>query len=100
MNHRLREERERVARRWAIVANASVAVLFCATTAYVAVWQALRSCGHDSFGWGDEYRWCTLAETWTWLHSEASTDYWIFLAVMSGLAALGLLVATFSRDRP
>ena len=99
MSNRLREERERVSRRWAIVANASVVLLVCAVAAYSAIRHALWDCGHDVFGWGDGYRRCTFAETRAWLQSEAGAGYWVTLAVIVGLTLLGLVGAAIHRKK-
>ena len=98
MSSRLREERERVARRWAIVANAFLVLLACAIAAYSAVRAALTGCGYDLFGW-DEHRRCTLAQAWAWLHTKDSADYRITMTVISVLGILGLIGAVLDRGK-
>ena len=98
MNDRLRDERGRVARQWAIVANASMGLLFCAIAAYPAVKAAVTDCGYDLFG-RDAYRRCTLAQAWIWLHTKDSVDYRITMTVFSVPGTLGLVGAALVRGR-
>lgn len=73
-----REERERVARRYAVGGVAFMAVL----GALLLSWPILKMCGWDRFGWS-EHRVCSLAETWSWILSGADWVFWATLAAVA-----------------
>lgn len=83
-----RKERERVAQRWERLATVPVLLFVPALIA----WWGVRACGHHLFGWGHDYRTCSLSETWSWIGAGAD---WLFWACSIGLV-LGLVRALWT----
>ena len=83
-----RKDRERAARRWKRLTMVPVLLLVPTLIA----WWGVRACGHDLFGWGKDYRTCSLSETEAWI--DAGAD-WMFWACSTGLI-LGLVRALWT----